>query len=138
MKDIERINLSFPADKKYLSMVGTVVLEICNHVPGLPPSSAYNIQLAVDEAVVNVISHAYKDDPSGVVELTLEIWLKKLAIRIRDWGLSFDPSAVPEPDLNRPQERGYGVYLIRTLMDQVTYEENSTDGNCVTLVKMLS
>ena len=138
MKDIERLRLSFPADRKYLSLVGAVVLELSNHVPGLPPSSAYNLQLAVDEAVVNVISHAYQDTPSGLVELTFELWSDRLVIQVRDWGASFDPSSIPEPDFGQPQERGYGVYLIRRLMDNVIYEEGTENGNCVTMIKMLS
>lgn len=136
MEGVERLQISFPADKGYLSLIGGVVREMCARAPGLSPSAGYNVELAVDEAVVNVISHAYEDDPSGRVELTFEIHPDRLEIQVRDWGLSFDPSAIPEPDLDSPQERGYGVYLIRHLMDQVSYQADGTEGNCVTMVKL--
>ena len=137
VKENERIELTFPADKKYLSLVGAMVQEVCAHVPGLPASAGYNVELAVDEAVVNVISHAYQDDSSGKVQLSFEICPDRLVIKVRDWGLDFDPSSLPELDLGSAHESGYGVYLIRRLMDSVYYEANTADGNCVTLVKMV-
>ena len=138
MKKIERLKLSLPADKRYLSLVGAVVQQVCNEVPGLAPAASYNIHLAVDEALVNIITHAYENDPSGLIELTFEIWADRLVIQVRDWGLSFDPSAVPEPSSSHPPQRGYGVYLIHKLMDNVMYEEGTENGNCVTLTKMIS
>jgi serine/threonine-protein kinase RsbW len=137
VEEIEKLELTLPAKKKYLSLIGAIVQEICNEVPGLDPAASYNIHLAVDEAVSNVITHAYRDRASGLVELTFEIWANQLVIRIRNWGLSFDPSAIPEPDLQHPQERGYGVYLIRKLMDNVMYEEGTENGNLVTLIKRI-
>ncbi len=137
MKATQQLRLSFPASKKYLALVGSVVQEICRHTPGLPESASYNIQLAVDEAVVNVITHAYRDDPSGNVELAFEIYPDRLVIQIRDWGASFDPASIPEPDLSHPQERGYGVYLIRKLMDNVVYQAGDQEGNRVTITKWI-
>lgn len=134
---MERIVLSFPADMKFLALAGTVVQEVCSVITQAGPSLSYNVQLAVDEAVVNVINHAYRGDPNGVVELTAELHSDRLVVHIRDWGLSFDPSAIPEPDLAEPQERGYGVFLIRNLMDEVTYQANAREGNRVTLTKHL-
>lgn len=132
---MERVVLSFPAAMKYLALAGAVVQEVCGVIPQASASLSYNVQLAVDEAVANVIRHAYRDDPHGVVELTVELHSDRLVLHIRDWGLSFDPSAVPEPDLAEPQERGYGVYVIRNLMDEVTYQASAREGNRVTLTK---
>ena len=137
MRQNEMVQLRFPADKKYLSLIGGMVQQITALVPSLPGSAGYNIELAVNEAVVNVISHAYGNDPSGEVSLAFEICPDRLVIRIRDWGLSFDPASIPEPDLNAPHESGYGVFLIRQLMDEVSYEPGTADGNCVTLVKRI-
>ncbi|MEA3408483.1 MAG: ATP-binding protein [Chloroflexota bacterium] len=138
MEQIERVKVTLPAKKKFLSLIGAMVQEICNEVPGLDPAASYKIHLAVDEAVSNVITHAYRNTTSGLVELIFEIWTEQLVIKIRDWGLSFDPSAIPEPDLQHPRERGYGVYLIRKLMDNVMYEEGTENGNLVTLIKRTS
>jgi len=131
----ETVRIQFPADKKYLSLIGSLVQELCATVPRLPTSASYNIELAVNEAVVNVITHAYHDDPSGKVELAFHVRRNALEIQIRDWGLSFDPSDIHDPDLDEPHESGYGVYLIRQLMDRASYEPKTANGNLVTLVK---
>ncbi len=132
----ERVQLEVPADRKYLSLIGAAIKELCGYIRDMPVMAYYNVQLAVDEAVDNVITHAYKEDPSGRVRLTFELWPDRLVVQIRDWGLSFDPSAISPPDFQRLRSHGYGVYLIRQLMDSVVYEPNTPDGNCVTLVKM--
>ena len=134
----QRLELSFPADRRFIGLVGAVVQELCQLLPTMPATGVYNVQLAVDEAVVNVISHAYGDDPDGRVQMVLETWPDRLVIQIRDWGESFDPASIPEPTLGRLGERGYGMYLIRRLVDQVIYEQGAAEGNCVTLIKMLS
>lgn len=135
MQEIESLQLSLPADKKYLGLLGNVVQEVCQQVPGLSASTGYNVQLAVDEAVVNVITHAYHDDPAGRIELAFDICVDRLIIKVRDWGDSFDPDELPDPDPTRPDASGYGVYLIRRLMDAVVYQATST-GNCVTMTKL--
>ena len=137
MQASQKVILSFPAERRFLSLVGAVAREVCEQISGLSSSSGYNVQLAVDEAVVNIITHAYQDDPTGLVEITFRVRADRLVVQIRDWGLSFDPSLVPSPDLSHPQDHGYGVYLIRRLMDDVAYENEGEDGNCVTLVKRL-
>jgi len=135
VQEIESLQLSLPADKKYLGLLGNVVQEVCHQVPGLSASTGYNVQLAVDEAVVNVITHAYHDDPTGRIDLVFDICADRLIIRVRDWGLGFDPDELPDPDPTHPEASGYGIYLIRRLMDEVVYQAAS-DGNCVTMTKM--
>lgn len=135
---IERIKLSFPASRRYVGLVGAVVQELCQLVPGVPSSTRYNIQLAVDEATINVITHAYGEDPGGIVDMTFEVWADRLVIQIRDWGQSFDPSTIPEPPPDQPHSRGRGISLMRRLMDQVIYEQGTQEGNCVTLIKRIA
>jgi len=67
MKD-PQLQLTLPADKRYLSLIGACVQELCGTISRLPAAASYNIELAVNEAVVNVITHAYHDDPSGIVQ----------------------------------------------------------------------
>lgn len=137
MEQVERLTLFFPADRKYLSLVGTLIHELQRFAPNLSDALGYNIGLAVDEALANVITHAYGNDRSGKVELAIEIAPRRLTICIRDWGASYDPKKVREPDFGRPEERGYGLYLIRKLMDEVDYTPNAQTGNQATLVKYL-
>ncbi len=134
----DHLQITLPADKRYLSLIGAFVQELCGTIPRFPPAASYNVELALNEAVVNVITHAYHDDPKGKIQITFLVKPDSLEIQIRDWGRSFDASTVPTPDLDEPHESGYGVYLIRQLMDRASYQPRTADGNLVTLVKRLS
>lgn len=99
----------------------------------------YSIQLAADEACSNVIEHAYAGVDDGQIELACFVIDRGVKIIIRDQGKSFNPSSVPEPnlgaDLSERQIGGLGMYLMRKLMDEVTYEASTQAGNVLTMVK---
>ncbi len=99
---------------------------------------SYDLQLAVDEAVTNIILYGY---PGGEGNIELEIEQKRdtLVVRLRDEATSFDPTTIPPPDLSSPLEEralgGLGVYLIQQVMDEVIHRVTSSGGNELTLVK---
>jgi serine/threonine-protein kinase RsbW len=100
----------------------------------------YHVQMAVDEACSNVMEHAYSPGWPGDIDLTCCIQDEgDLIISIRDSGQPFDPSAVPDPpigaDLESLPEGGLGLYFIRRLMDQVTFQFDQENGNVLTMVK---
>ena len=93
---------------------------------------------AVDELVCNVVGHGYAGRP-GAVEVAFVESPAEIAFRIRDDAPPFDPTAVPEPPLDRPltQRRlgGMGVHLARTLTDGFDHRILPTGGNEVTVRK---
>jgi len=84
-----------------------------------------NIMLAVDEACTNIIKHAYKSDPNGKINIRIEYNSDKFTVTIEDYGRSFNPEDVPVPDLPRYHDEkrvgGLGIYLMKTLMDDIKY-----------------
>ncbi len=98
---------------------------------GLDQKRIREIELALEEALVNVVSYAY-DEPGGMLRLSSFIddahalW----CIQIEDEGKPFDIESAGEPDIDAPlAERkigGLGVYLIRKLMDGVRYERKGS------------
>lgn len=106
---------------------------------GLSDEAVYAVEMAVDEACTNIIEHAYGGEGRGDIECTCQIKHGKLTITLRDHGYPFDPSSVPEPDVNAAleerQEGGLGLYLIQKLMDEVQFEFTSDSGNVLTMVK---
>jgi serine/threonine-protein kinase RsbW len=98
--------------------------------------------LAVDEACTNIIKHAYQSYPEGEIVIRVEIDAKKFNILIIDYGNTFDPTIVPKPDLKKYfQEHkvgGLGMYLMRTLMDDVKYKTVPGKYNQVLLSKNIS
>lgn len=109
---------------------------------GMKPGVTEDIMLAVDEACTNIIKHAYKSFPDGEILLKLKYSDHKLTITIIDYGNSFHPENVPDPDLQKyyRQHRvgGLGMYLMKTLMDEVKYISVPGKYNEVFLTKYLN
>jgi len=99
----------------------------------------YAVQLAADEASTNIIQHAYGGEGNNEIVIECEVIPGKLTITLCDYGKSFDPASVPEPNLkaglNGRKVGGLGMYLIRSLMDEVHYETSEKGGNTLRLVK---
>ena len=92
----------------------------------LSPAMVMSINLALEEAVVNIILYAYPQDQLHEIRLKVTASGQQLIFLLSDSGMSFDPTRVPEPDVTLPLEErpvgGMGVFLIRKIMNEVTYE----------------
>ncbi len=112
------------------------------HKAGISTEAADNIMLAVDEACTNIIKHAYKSYPEGEIIIKINYDIKKFTILIIDYGKTFDPTSVPKPDLKKYYHEhkvgGLGIYLMRTLMDDVKYTTVPGKYNQVLLSKNIS
>lgn len=106
---------------------------------GFSDKEIYSIQLAADEASSNIIEHAYAGVDNGKIEIDCSIFDGGLKIVMRDQGKPFNPSSVPEPnvkaDLSERKIGGLGMYLMRKLMDEVSYVSSAEIGNVLTMVK---
>lgn len=121
----EKMNASLTtaADVKYLTAVREFIFKyakrFCTEEDWL-----YDLTLAVDEAVTNIIQHGY-EDTGGLVRIEIEIIPDGLQIIIHDTAPSFDPTTYPEPDLPTDLEKrktgGIGIYMMRKLTDKVDY-----------------
>ena len=134
------VRLDLPATHKYLNVLGASLAEILARVEGLAEreTSAYNVQLAVHEVCTNIVSHAYAGRSGGRIRVTLTLAFepRRLIVELRDSGIPFDLAAAPEPRLDEPQVHGYGLFLVRQLMDEVSYQSGAR-GNRWRLVKRL-
>lgn len=93
-----------------------------------------NLKLALVEAIMNAMEHGNKWDEGKKVRLTVTISAEMFKIFIADEGQGFDPNALPDP--TSPEqllaERGRGVFLMRAIMDEVSYNRRGSE---VTMVK---
>ncbi|MGA7836832.1 MAG: ATP-binding protein [Ignavibacteriaceae bacterium] len=109
---------------------------------GLKRKEIDDIILAVDEACTNIIKHAYKSFPEGEILIEIEYNSKTFTVKLIDYGTSFEPDLIPDPDLQKyyRQRRvgGLGLYLMRTLMDDVQYISVPGKYNQVLLSKNLT
>ncbi|MFN8484591.1 MAG: anti-sigma factor antagonist [Anaerolineae bacterium] len=105
---------------------------------GLTEQEAYYAQMAVDEAVTNVIEHAYRGG-EGPIEIIVERRSDTFVVTIRNQGDPFDPTSVPEPNVDAPLDErepgGLGLFFMRRLMDNVTFRFNPDGWNEVIMTR---
>ena len=101
---------------------------------GWEKKTAEEVLLAVDEALTNIIRHAYQGT-SGKITVNVDISSDKIEIVLEDQGKKFDPTQVLSPELPRQNPGGLGVHFIRTIMDQMIYEGHAIEGNRLRLIK---
>jgi serine/threonine-protein kinase RsbW len=100
------------------------------------PKNLHAFTLSVDEACTNVIEHAYAYKTDGQITVACILTDEKFAVTIEDNGAPFDPTTIPEPDVNQGLEGrragGLGIYFMKKLIDEVKYNRVD-DKNLLTL-----
>lgn len=117
--------LEIPAELRYVHMLGRCACALLSEMDELheADSTLYNLELAIQEIGVNIITHAYARI-SGRVTMyaALDNHLPEIHITLEDTGQTFDPQIVPMPKLGTLQEHGYGLFLAHEILDDVRYE----------------
>ncbi|MBR6714513.1 MAG: ATP-binding protein, partial [Bacteroidaceae bacterium] len=132
-------SLILPNDVNAVPQLASFVDDVCEQLD-IDPSTNMSLNLALEEAVVNVMKYAYPEGTKGEVHIDAKASDKRLRITITDSGIPFDPTAQREADTSLSVEErpigGLGIYLVRQLMDSINY--NRVDGkNVLTLLKKL-
>jgi len=104
---------------------------------GLAEDATLQIALAVEEAVSNVVNHAFAGlPPPYLIIVRLDITSQLVAVEIVDNGHPFDPTTAPDPDVSVSLEGrspgGLGIHLIRGMMDRIRYRRDD-DNNILRL-----
>lgn len=108
---------------------------------GFPRQYLNRLQIAVDEAVTNIVEHGYADQPAGTatIELSLTVDADSFRIVVEDQGHTFDPKGMGDIDMGRHvhagKSGGLGVFLMRKIMDLIEYHAGSGVKNRLVLVK---
>jgi len=121
----ERIWLDIPATAAYLHILSECIAELVARTVNLsdPTKTTYSLQLATQEISSNIVRHAYGGGSGRIIaQLLIEPNPQRMVIELRDSGLAFDPALVPDPNLDEMQVHGYGLFLARTLLDELHYE----------------
>jgi sigma-B regulation protein RsbU (phosphoserine phosphatase) len=126
---IKTVEFSYPADVKYLADISQQVVSNCRELPNLPsgPNAddfIYLIELAISEICTNIIRHAYGGVQGGQITGAITLLNNGIQLDLHDQGIAFDPNLVPEPksDPTHLVEGGYGLHIVRQVMDVVSYE----------------
>lgn len=124
-----RVRREFAAEKEAIPKVHDFVKETLT-ANGVAGRSQEDLVLACDEAATNIVEHAFA--PGRALEsehphfiLALKCKNNRVTATFFDSGCSYDPAAVEKPDIQKnlhgEKRGGYGVFLIRKLVDKIVY-----------------
>ena len=101
-----------------------------------------SLNLALEEAVTNVIMYAYPPGADGLVDIEAIVREGEVQFVISDNGVAFDPTAAPKADVTLDVEDrpigGLGIFLVRNIMDRVEYTRSDDGKNILTMTKKLA
>jgi len=109
-----------------------VVIHTFLALRGVFDKDIFDTELAINEAIANVIQHTYKGDPKYIV-MTLN-WIEpnELEVLLRDFGPKVDPSKIKSRELDDIRPGGLGVYIIKRIFDVMEFK-NVAEGNLLYL-----
>ena len=133
-------SITVPAtDEDPAPVVEFVEEELSRH--DCPPKALYQIEVAIEEILVNIVSYAGLSATDGV-EVRCEVLEDPLRVVVQflDGGVPFDPLAKADPDTSpeaiMEREGGLGIFMVKKMMDEVSYAYE--DGkNTLTILKHL-
>ena len=132
-------HISLHNDIEEIPLLAEFVDQVCAD-GGVDASMVMSLNLAIEEAVTNVMVYAYPEGTTGMVDVEAETDGGMLTFVISDGGKAFDPTRQERADITLGVEErpigGLGIFLVREIMDEVAYER-SDNRNVLTLRKIL-
>lgn len=132
-----RTEVTVPSDLSFIHSIKMFVKHVLMK-GGLEEDLSNDVELAIDEALTNIVEHGYRFDPTQSIRFSLAVEKDRLMVTIVDQGKSYAPKeTVTEEvvdDLSKRLRRGRGQLLIKKLMDEVSYRSEGGT-NTLTLVK---
>jgi serine/threonine-protein kinase RsbW len=124
--------LELPSDLRLIDTAITYLVTRCREYHFAGSRLTLNFRVGVAEALANAMIYGNGSDPSKRVRVEVELDPERINIRVVDQGNGFNPTDVPDPTLpeHLVATGGRGLFLIRSLMDEVDFNEC---GNCIRL-----
>ncbi|KPK96120.1 hypothetical protein AMJ80_01790 [bacterium SM23_31] len=101
----------------------------------------FDLNLALEEFLTNVIKYSYGDDREHLISINISLVEDEIITVIEDDGNIFNPLEISKPDIKKPPEErkigGLGIHLVRNLFDQLKYERKNNK-NIISFIKKVS
>ena len=141
MTSLERtLTLTVPSATENLALIRDFVVNVGSQA-GLGDDDVAKLELAVDEACANVIEHAHGHDSNKEVTVRATFDAATLRIEVVDEGEGFDPTVMPttsvEQMVHDRRTGGLGLRVMKSLMDEVSYEIVPGERNRLRLLKRI-
>jgi anti-sigma regulatory factor (Ser/Thr protein kinase) len=114
-------------DAGELTRMTTWILEVCK-AAGLPPKTAFAVQLCLDEVVGNIIQHGKGEARASEIVASLTREQARVVLSVEDDGGAFDPTGMPAPQRHESLDDlpvgGLGIHLMRQFASAVDYRRD--------------
>ena len=104
----------------------TEFLKEFGEINSIDPKTIFQINLSLEEIFNNILLYGYAKDKSIKISFKFELRQNSLLVVVEDDAPEFDPLEIPEPDttssLKNRKVGGLGIFLVRSLMDRITYK----------------
>lgn len=126
------LQLEFPSSVRFVREAVSEVVEACQRLAFSGSRATLNLRVAVGEALSNAILYGNREDPEKQVRVAVDLRPGSAEVTVTDEGPGFDPGAVLDPTRpeNRERSHGRGLFLLKSLADEVRFNER---GNSITL-----
>ena len=132
------LELRFPADPKRLKMVREQVQLAAGQL-ACTKKLVSDLIIAVNEACMNIMEHAYKGDRSGEIVLEINDNGDEIEVVLTDFAEPVDLSAIKSRDLDDLRPGGLGTFFIKEIMDDCAYGHlQDVGGNVLRMTKRIS
>lgn len=128
----ETIKMEITSNPEYVGIIRLTTSGIANKI-GFSIDDIEDMKVAVSEACTNAIKHSNDD----IFYITYTMLENGLTIEISDKGEGYNIENISQPDLENPKENGLGVFIIQTLMDDVSIESIENQGTTIKMTKYL-
>ncbi|WP_246637581.1 ATP-binding protein [Crassaminicella profunda] len=131
----DHFSISVPSKPEYVNVVRLTASAIASRM-GFNIEQIEDIKVAIAEACTNAIEHGLCYNNNNF-QISFFVDPEKLMIDVIDQGHGFESSEVEEPDLANPKEGGLGIFIIKSLMDEVEILSDLGKGTTMKMIKYL-
>jgi anti-sigma regulatory factor (Ser/Thr protein kinase) len=136
----ESFRLVIPSQTRYLNLV-TGLAKRAATVAGLDDATSAKVSIAVDEAVTNVIVHAYGGEAEHLVDIELRFMPAAIEVHICHTGRPIRGNEVVLPDpgeyVKHPRKGGLGLLLMSRFMDEIRFSETTEGSECLMIKRVV-
>jgi serine/threonine-protein kinase RsbW len=132
----QELILELPNDVRSIGHAVDYVMSHCSDCCTVARRLDLNFRVGLTEALSNAMLYGNARDPGKRVRVEVTVRMEQVTARVTDEGPGFDPTTIPDPTLpgNVDKPGGRGIFLMKSLMDEVLFNE---EGNSVTLILRL-
>ena len=132
----QELILELPNDVRSIGHAVDYVMSHCSDCCAFARRLDLNFRVGLTEALSNAMLYGNARDPGKRVKVEVTVRMEQVTARVTDEGRGFDPTTIPDPTLpgNVDKPGGRGIFLMKSLMDEVLFNE---EGNSVTLILRL-